>query len=134
MTNHAEWSQADRASSVFWATMFGLPKTVLEPVWNRSLAGEGGMGAITKFDASHLTSCIAGEVRDFDPEDFMEQRAARRMASFSQYAVVCAACSAGTNASGDAGELMAVGALGYPATCASGPKRLPPGALVRYLD
>jgi 3-oxoacyl-[acyl-carrier-protein] synthase II len=56
-------------------------------VWTRLLAGESGVGAITKFDSSRLTSHIAGEVRDFDPEDFMEKRAARRMDLFAQYAV-----------------------------------------------
>jgi 3-oxoacyl-[acyl-carrier-protein] synthase II len=59
-------------------------------VWKRLLAGESGIGAVTKFDASRLTSRIAGEVRDFEPQDFMEKRAARRMDLFSQYAVAAA--------------------------------------------
>ncbi len=61
-----------------------------QTVWSRLLAGESGIGAITKFDASRLTSRIAGEVRGFDPEDFMEKRAARRMDPYSQYAVASA--------------------------------------------
>jgi 3-oxoacyl-[acyl-carrier-protein] synthase II len=59
-------------------------------VWSRLLAGQSGIGVITKFDASRLTSRIAGEVRDFNPEDFMERRAARRMDLFAQYAVAAA--------------------------------------------
>jgi 3-oxoacyl-[acyl-carrier-protein] synthase II len=59
-------------------------------VWTRLRSGESGIGAVTKFDASRLTSRIAGEVRGFDPEDFMEKRAARRMDPFSQYAVAAA--------------------------------------------
>ncbi|MFH0916140.1 MAG: beta-ketoacyl synthase N-terminal-like domain-containing protein, partial [bacterium] len=59
-------------------------------VWNRLLAGESGIGAITKFDASRLRSRIAGEVRGFDAEDYMEKRAARRMDPYSQYAVAAA--------------------------------------------
>src|SRR5665647_559354 len=59
-------------------------------VWKRLLAGESGIGAVTKFDASRLTSRIAGEVRDFDSQDFMEKRAARRMDLFAQYAVAAA--------------------------------------------
>ncbi len=59
-------------------------------VWSRLLAGESGIDAITKFDPSRLMSGIAGEVRGFDPEDFMEKRAARRMDLYSQYAVAAA--------------------------------------------
>lgn len=59
-------------------------------VWGRLLSGESGIGAITKFDPSRLRSRIAGEVRGFAPEDFMERKAARRMDLFSQYAVAAA--------------------------------------------
>ncbi len=62
----------------------------VQTVWRRLLSGESGISAVTKFDASRLTSRIAGEVRGFDPEDFMEKRAARRMDPFSQYAVAAA--------------------------------------------
>jgi 3-oxoacyl-[acyl-carrier-protein] synthase II len=80
-------------------------------VWNRLLDGKSGIGAVTKFDASRLTSRIAGEVRDFDPENFMEKRAARRMDLFSQYAVA-AACQASQHAGLDvAAEPELIGAI-----------------------
>jgi len=59
-------------------------------VWSRLLAGESGIAKITKFDASRLQTRIAGEVKGFDPEDFIEKRAARRMDPYSQYAVATA--------------------------------------------
>jgi 3-oxoacyl-[acyl-carrier-protein] synthase II len=62
----------------------------VEVVWRRLLAGRSGIAAITRFDASRLPTRIAGEVRGFDPEDFIEKRAARRMDPYSQYAVATA--------------------------------------------
>jgi 3-oxoacyl-[acyl-carrier-protein] synthase II len=62
----------------------------VEVVWRRLLAGQSGIAAITRFDASRLPTRIAGEVRGFDPEDFIEKRAARRMDPYSQYAVATA--------------------------------------------
>jgi len=61
-----------------------------ETVWTRLLAGESGIAAITRFDASRLTTRIAGEVRGFEAEDFIDKRAARRMDPYSQYAVAAA--------------------------------------------
>ena len=83
----------------------------VQTVWRRLLSGESGISAVTKFDASRLMSRIAGEVRGFDPEDFMEKRAARRMDLFSQYAVA-AACQAAHDAGLDAAvEPELVGAV-----------------------
>mgnify|MGYP001024316329 CR=1 FL=1 len=62
----------------------------VQTVWSRLLAGESGIGPITKFDASRLQSQIAGEVRGFNAEDFMDKKAARRMDPFAQYAVAAA--------------------------------------------
>ena len=62
----------------------------VETAWRRLVAGESGIGRITRFDPSHVTSQIAGEVKDFDPADFMDRRAARRMDAYSQYAVAAA--------------------------------------------
>jgi len=59
-------------------------------VWSRLLAGESGIATITRFDASRMPTRIAGEVKGFDPEDFIEKRAARRMDPYSQYAVATA--------------------------------------------
>lgn len=51
------------------------------------LRGESGIGPITKFSTEGYTTTIAGELKDFRAEDFMEKKAARRMDSVSRYAV-----------------------------------------------
>ncbi|HZJ48163.1 MAG TPA: beta-ketoacyl synthase N-terminal-like domain-containing protein, partial [Acidimicrobiia bacterium] len=56
----------------------------VEEYWSSLLAGKSGVGPITSFDASHLPVQFAGEVKNFDPEDFMDRRTARRMDRFDQ--------------------------------------------------
>ena len=83
--------------------------------WSRLVAGESGIAAITRFDASRVESRVAGEVRDFDPEDFIERRAARRMDAYSHYAVVAArqaADAAGLDLAAEAEDVGAVIATG----------------------
>lgn len=59
----------------------------VETSWKNLLAGKSGIGRITKFDASEFAAQIAGEVKDFDPTAFINKKAARRMETFTQYAV-----------------------------------------------
>ncbi len=54
------------------------------------LAGKSGIGPITRFAAEGLDARIAGEVKDFSPEQFMERKEARRMDLFTQYAIAAA--------------------------------------------
>lgn len=54
------------------------------------MGGESGIRLITKFDVSDYSSKIAGEVKDFDPIEFIEKKEARKMDFFIQYAVVAA--------------------------------------------
>jgi len=61
-----------------------------EANWKALLAGESGIGPITKFDASELTTRIAGEVRGFDPLDFIERKELRKMDPFIQYGIAAA--------------------------------------------
>jgi len=51
------------------------------------VAGRSGIARITHFDPSDYPTQIIGEVKGFDPGDFMDRKAARRMARFSQFAV-----------------------------------------------
>ncbi|MBI3974388.1 MAG: beta-ketoacyl-ACP synthase II [Chloroflexi bacterium] len=60
-----------------------------EETWPRLVAGESGVGPITLFDAAAVgvVTRIAGEVNGFDPAQFMDAKAARRMDRFTQFAV-----------------------------------------------
>ncbi|MCF8030505.1 MAG: beta-ketoacyl-ACP synthase II [Desulfohalobiaceae bacterium] len=59
----------------------------LETSWSNLLAGRSGIAPITRFDCSEYATKIAGEVKGFDPEDFMTRKQAQRMDRFNQYAV-----------------------------------------------
>jgi len=66
----------------------------LETAWDNLVAGESGITAITRFDASRIASRIAGEVKGFDPADHLDKRAARRMDPYAQFAVATARAAA----------------------------------------
>jgi len=67
----------------------------LKGSWKAALAGESGIGPITRFDASTFSSRIAGEVKDFDPEEFMDRKEVKRTDPFVQYALASAAMAIG---------------------------------------
>ena len=58
--------------------------------WQACVEGRSGIDYVTQFDASAYPSRIAGEVKGFDPQDYMDRREARRMSRFSQFAVAAA--------------------------------------------
>ena len=64
--------------------------TGTEKNWQALLAGQSGIRRITKFDTKKLTVNIAGEVKDFDPEQFIDRKEVRRMDPFCQYALAAA--------------------------------------------
>ncbi|EMG37055.1 3-oxoacyl-(acyl-carrier-protein) synthase II [Desulfocurvibacter africanus PCS] len=61
----------------------------LETTWRNMLAGKSGVGPITQFDTTNFATKIAGSVKGFDPEQYMDVKQARRMDTFTQYAVAC---------------------------------------------
>lgn len=61
-----------------------------EAYWQSLLAGKSGIGVITRFDASEYTTQIAGEVKDFDPTQYIEKKEAKRMDRSTQFAVAAA--------------------------------------------
>lgn len=63
----------------------------LEEYWAGLLAGKSGAAPITYFDASQFKTKFACEVKNFDVEDFMDRRQARRMDRYAQYAMVATA-------------------------------------------
>ncbi len=63
----------------------------VETFWQSVRQGRSGVGPITRFDPSALDVRIAAEVKEFDPTRWIDVKAARKMALFSQYAVAAAA-------------------------------------------
>jgi 3-oxoacyl-[acyl-carrier-protein] synthase II len=59
----------------------------VEKNWEALLAGQSGIGPITRFDTSDFPTKIAGEVTDFDPLDWIEKKDVRKMDLFIQYAM-----------------------------------------------
>ena len=59
----------------------------IDSTWKRLLSGESGIGPITAFDASAYPCRVAGEVKNFNPENYMPAKQARRMDRFTQLAV-----------------------------------------------
>lgn len=59
----------------------------LSEYWEGLLSGRNGIGLITLFDASEHTCRIAGEVKGFDPHDYLDRKEAKRMDRFAQFAV-----------------------------------------------
>jgi 3-oxoacyl-[acyl-carrier-protein] synthase II len=55
--------------------------------WAGLVAGRSGIDTITKFDASQFATRIAGEVRGFDPLQFIEKKDVKKMDAFIQYAI-----------------------------------------------
>ena len=64
--------------------------TGVEKNWEAVCSGRSGIGPITKFDASLFSSRIAGEVKDFNSEDFMDKQQIRRFDIFIHYALASA--------------------------------------------
>ena len=58
--------------------------------WQNLTAGQSGIGPMTLCDPTGYPCRIAGEMRDFDPAQYIDRREARRMARFSQLAVAAA--------------------------------------------
>lgn len=58
--------------------------------WESAVSGRSGVGVITHFDASDFPCRIAGEVKEFEPGDYMDFKEARRMSRASQLAVAAA--------------------------------------------
>ncbi|WPB73263.1 beta-ketoacyl-ACP synthase II [Archangium violaceum] len=64
--------------------------TGTEKNWQAMLAGRSGIAPITRFDTGKIDTRIAGEVKDFQPEEFIDKREVRRMDLFAQYSLAAA--------------------------------------------
>lgn len=66
----------------------------VEVFWNNLINGVSGVGNITRFDTSDYPVKIAAEVKDFNVEDYIDKKEARRMDRNTQYAVAAAKMAA----------------------------------------
>ena len=64
--------------------------TGVEKNWTALMAGRSGIGPISRFECADFPTRIAGEVRDFVPEDWIERREIKKMDPFIQFAVAAA--------------------------------------------
>jgi 3-oxoacyl-[acyl-carrier-protein] synthase II len=62
----------------------------VEKNWTALMAGRSGIGPITRFECADFPTRIAGEVRDFVAEDWIERREIKKMDPFIQFAVAAA--------------------------------------------
>ena len=63
----------------------------VERSWEALKAGKSGIGPITRFDPDGLETTIAGEVKEFDPLEYLDRKEVRRTDRFAQFAVAAAA-------------------------------------------
>jgi len=70
----------------------------VDKTWRRLLAGESGIGEITLFDCSNYSTRFAGQVDDFDPQDYIEKKETKKMDRFIQLGI-----AAGKQAMADSG-------------------------------
>ena len=62
----------------------------VEESWLAVRAGTCGIAPITLYDTSGMKAKLAGEVKGFEPADYMEKREARKMDRFAQFALAAA--------------------------------------------
>jgi len=64
--------------------------TGVDKNWQALMDGRSGIGPVTRFDVSDFPTRIAGEVKDFHAEEFIEKKEIKKMDLFIQYAVAAA--------------------------------------------
>lgn len=61
-----------------------------EEFWASIKEGKNGISEVTKFDTSALETKLAAEIKDFDPTKYIDKKEAKRMDTYTQYAVSAA--------------------------------------------
>lgn len=62
----------------------------LEDFWASLARGKSGIDWVTRFDVSNLPTKVAGEVRNFEPTEWLDKKESRRMDRFAQFALAAA--------------------------------------------
>lgn len=62
----------------------------LEDTWNNAINGVSGIANITKFDTSKFDVRFGGEVKNFNPDTYIEKKEQKKMDTFIHYAIACA--------------------------------------------
>ena len=62
----------------------------LETYWKNLISGKSGIGLISLIDTTDHVTKIAGEIKDFEPLEFIDKKDTRRMDRFTQFAIVAA--------------------------------------------
>jgi 3-oxoacyl-[acyl-carrier-protein] synthase II len=68
-----------------------------ESSWEGIRSGRSGIGRITQFDAAAFSCRIAGEVKGFDPANYIEKKEIKKMGRFIQFAIAAADCALSTS-------------------------------------
>ena len=58
--------------------------------WDNVKSGKNGITLVERFSTENLPTKVAAEIKNFDPEQFMDKKEARRLDRFSQYALAAA--------------------------------------------
>ncbi|MCS0672583.1 beta-ketoacyl-ACP synthase II [Cytobacillus firmus] len=61
-----------------------------ETTWNNIKSGVSGVGPLTRLNADEYPAKVAAEVKDFNPEEYIDKKDARKMDRFTHYAVASA--------------------------------------------
>lgn len=62
----------------------------IDNVWNNILSGQSGIGPLTRFDTTRFDTKFAGEIKEFNPENYTQPKEVKKMDLFIQYALAAA--------------------------------------------
>ena len=83
-------------------------------LWQNLIKGKSGIDYISSFDTEKFSIKIAGEVKDFDPNDFFEAKEVRKLDRFTMFGLIAAeqALQNSSYCSSDAGVIVGTGVGG----------------------
>jgi len=62
----------------------------VEKFWDSIKAGKSGISCVTKFDTTNFDTKVASEIKEFEPTNYIDKKEAKRMDTFTQYAMAAA--------------------------------------------